>query len=168
MFTAWMREAEPWLRAGLRGFATVADIEAVVQESFLRVWSGRGALQAHPEGRSLYRLVATIARRLALDEARRSGRTLPFESAPEPAAADASAPDPMLRRQIQRCRQGLSGKPLLALEARLGGGGARRDRELAEGVGMRENTFLQNLSRARKQLLHCLRKAGVVLEEVMP
>jgi len=55
-----------------------------------------------------------------------------------------------------------------ALEARIEAAGARRHRELAAELGMKENTFLQNLSRARKLLTACLEKAGIVLSEVMP
>lgn len=77
-FAARLAEMEPPLRASLRAslrrFAAVADVEAVVQETFLRVWYGRGGIELHPKGRTLERLAFTIGRRLAIDEARRAGR----------------------------------------------------------------------------------------------
>ncbi len=37
------------------------------------------------------------------------------------------------------------------------------DRSLAEALGMRLNTFLQNVARARRLLADCLREAGVAV-----
>jgi hypothetical protein len=39
--------------------------------------------------------------------------------------------------------------------------GAEPDTHLAERVGMRPNTFLQNIARARRFLADCLRKRGI-------
>lgn len=170
-FASWLADMEPALRASLRRFAAVADVEAVVQETFLRVWHGRGAIDPHPNGRTLERLAFTIGRRLALDEARRAGRDREVAALLEvelPTADRDTSPDPHLRSWIERCRDRLPKKPLAALEARIEAAGARRDRELAAELGMKENTFLQNLSRARKLLTACLEKAGIVLSEVMP
>lgn|GEM_PF-4888184 len=38
------------------------------------------------------------------------------------------------------------------------------DTELAEGVGMRLNTFLQNFARARRLLAECLARAGIAVD----
>ena len=51
-----------------------------------------------------------------------------------------------------------------AVAARLAAGGAEPDEALAEKLGMRLNTFLQNFTRARKLLRACLEKAGVQLD----
>ena len=48
------------------------------------------------------------------------------------------------------------------LRARLAGGG--HDLDLAEGLGMRLNTFLKNVGRAKSLLAECLRKSGITLE----
>jgi RNA polymerase sigma-70 factor (ECF subfamily) len=49
--------------------------------------------------------------------------------------------------------------------ARLGSGGGADDATLAASLRMRLNTFLQNVSRARRLLVECLRGRGV---EVSP
>ena len=59
-----------------------------------------------------------------------------------------------------------SGRPRKAMEARLQG--ATPDRDLAEELGMKLNTFLQNIVRARKALAGCLEESGVRLAEYLP
>ena len=71
--------------------------------------------------------------------------------------------DPLLRQLIQACREQLRGKPAQALEARLASGGSDPDELLAERLSMRLNTFLQNFTRARRQLAECLERQGVDL-----
>lgn len=78
------------------------------------------------------------------------------------------APDPLLRRLIGACREKLARKPRAALDGRLLASGAEPDSAVAERLGMRTNTFLQNITRARKALLECLRRAGVPLSELLP
>ncbi len=73
-------------------------------------------------------------------------------------------PDPFLRRVIEECRKLLPVKPGEALSARLVGGGVEPDETLAERLGMRLNTFLQNFGRARKLLAECLAKRKVDLD----
>jgi len=51
----------------------------------------------------------------------------------------------------------------LALAARLENDGEASDSRLAERLGMRPNTFLQNFSRARRFLADCLRRRGIDL-----
>ncbi|MCZ7684029.1 MAG: hypothetical protein M5U28_36760 [Sandaracinaceae bacterium] len=70
----------------------------------------------------------------------------------------------MLREVIATCREKLPEKPAQALEARLGSNGAEPDAVLAEQLGMKKNTFLQNFTRARALLAECLKKNGVDLE----
>ena len=67
----------------------------------------------------------------------------------------------MLRDAITDCRDKLPPKPRQVLDARLAAGGGRDDSELAEELGMRLNTFLQNFTRARQLLADCLGKRGI-------
>ena len=167
-FGRFVAAAEPRLRASLLSLAGAVDIEAVVQEALLRVWqvAPRVVLDGRPE--SLMRLTIRIARNAALDELRRR-RARPdlvsaFAQASEPErAVELATPDPMLRAAIASCREKLPGKPASALQARLDGAGTP-DRDLAAGLGMKLNTFLQNVTRARALLTACLRKLGIDLE----
>jgi DNA-directed RNA polymerase specialized sigma24 family protein len=162
-FARWVAGAEPRVRASLSSFADRVDVEAVLQECLLRVW--QVAPRVVPDGRpeALLRLAVRIGRNLAVDELRRR-RILPSDDVvPEPSAWP-PAPDPMLREVIARCRQDLPEKPALALGARLRDGASAPDRDLAQALGMKLNTFLQNFSRARRLLAECLRRAGVDLE----
>jgi DNA-directed RNA polymerase specialized sigma24 family protein len=63
-FAAWLAGAESPLRAALRSFAAVVDVEAVLQEAFLRVW--QLAPDFVPDGRpnALLRYAHRIARHL--------------------------------------------------------------------------------------------------------
>jgi DNA-directed RNA polymerase specialized sigma24 family protein len=171
-FGRWLAGAEPPLRQSLRTFAARVDTEATVQEALLRTW--QVAPRHQPDGRpnSLLRLSLRIARNLAIDELRRA-RTAPAEdealeqalAAADPAHGRVRAgPDPFLRRVIDECRRLLPGKPAEALAARLDTGGAEPDETLAERLGMRLNTFLQNFGRARKLLAECLAKHKVDLD----
>lgn len=170
-FGRWMAGAEGTMRESLRSFAAVVDVEAVLQESLLRVWQVTPRFE--PDGRpnGLLRLGIRIARNLAISEVRRTrARPVPDEDLERAMAmaqgADAAPPepDPMLREALERCRERLPEKPRQALDARLAGEGVRGDEDLAVALGMRLNTFLQNFGRARKLLAECLRRAGVVVE----
>jgi len=169
-FGRWMSGAEHPLRQSLRGFAAVVDTEAVLQETLLRLW--QVAPRFLPDGRpnGFLRLGYKIARNLAVSEARRR-RTSPVEPAvmaeTVDGGVDAKPPDPLLRRVIQLCRERLPKKPAQALSARLGAEGRDSDAVLAERLGMRKNTFLQNFTRARKLLMECLKRQGVDLEAEM-
>ena len=160
-FARWLAHAEPSVRSTLRSFAHVVDTEAVLQEALLRTW--QVAPRVRPDGRpnALLRLAVRIAKNAAIDEVR---RMRPSEVDPAVlertvSVGDPSPPDPLLRRAIERCHERLPSRPAAALTARLEGGAA--DRELATGLGMRLNTFLKNVGRARTLLLDCLRRAGV-------
>jgi RNA polymerase sigma-70 factor (ECF subfamily) len=172
-YARWLAGAEPELRRALRTFAAAADTEAVLQEALLRVW--QVAARLAPDGRpnALLRFAVRTARNLALDEVRRNGhsvsldtRVLELEALGPGDVPD--GPDPLLRRLILRCRDRLARKPRLALDARLVAGGAEPDALLAARLGMRVNTFLQNVGRARKALAECLRRGGVAVDEVRP
>jgi RNA polymerase sigma-70 factor (ECF subfamily) len=174
-FARWLSGAEPQLRDSLRGFAARVDTEAVLQEALLRVW--QVAPRVKPDGRpnALLRMAVRVARNLAVDEARRAGFRAPLSGEDLAALLDAlagetapDAPDPLLRRLIARCREALAAKPRAALDARLRSGGGAPDATLAAALGMRLNTFLQNVGRARKALAECLRRGGVALPEHVP
>ncbi|MEQ1501009.1 MAG: sigma-70 family RNA polymerase sigma factor [Myxococcota bacterium] len=159
-FARWLAGAEEPLRLGLRSFATAVDVEAVLQEALLRVWQVAGRFT--PDGRpnALLRLAVRVARNAAIDELRRT-RATPVDAAALERLDAAIEPDPLLRTAIATCRDALPAQPRTAFDARLAGGS---DEALAEAAGMKLNTFLKNVGRARTLLLACLRRAGVVLE----
>jgi RNA polymerase sigma-70 factor (ECF subfamily) len=166
-FARWLAGAEPLVRAALRSFAARVDVEAVVQETLLRAW--QVAPRVEPDGRpnGLLRVALRAARNLAIDEARRTARARPAEADADPAtdaaAPDVTPPDPFLRDQIARCWERVPDKPKSALTARLESAGEADDDVLATLCGMRPNTFLQNVTRARKHLVDCLAEHGIDL-----
>jgi len=167
-FGRWLAGAERPVRESLRSFAAAVDVEAVLQEALLRVW--QVAPRFVPDGRpnGLLRLAVRIARNLAISEVRRL-RAVPAEPGDlEAALAEAdrppAPPDPMLRDAIRACRDRLPARPRQAIDARLASGGAAGDPDLAHSLGMRLNTFLQNVTRARQLLAECLRRRGVILD----
>jgi len=170
-FALWVAGAEFRVRASLSSFSTTVDTEVVVQETLLRIW--QVAPKFEPDGRknSLLRLAIRIAHNLAIDETRRIRAILTdpeiLNELLEAHASDGFEPDPLLRRTIELCHDQLSRRPRQALDLRLGGSlpGAS-DAALAESIGMQLNTFLQNITRARKALAACLREHGIDLEAV--
>jgi len=160
-FGRWLAVAEIPLRDSLRSFAAVIDVESVLQEAMIRIWQVAPRFQRDGRDNGLVRLGVRIARNLAISEVRRTKSTQPSDD--EPVAPTVSAPDPMLRTAIADCHDKLPAKPREALDARISGGD---DDVLAEALGMRLNTFLQNITRARKLLADCLRNKGVPLEEL--
>lgn len=167
-FGRWMVSVEPELRRSLVSFASVVDTEAVLQEALLRVW--QVAPDFTPDGRpnGLLRLGVRIARNLAIDEVRRSKTRAAdldeIERRLDTETLRDGTPDPHLRALIAACRDKLPPKPADALRARLEAAGGDSDAALAERLGMRKNTFLQNFTRARKLLRECLEGQGVDLE----
>ncbi len=164
-FGQWVAGCEHPLRVSLKRYAASVDTEAVLQEALLRVW--QVAPKFVPDGRpdALLRFAQVTARNVALSEIRRLG-TKPVEEVGEVAIAAAS-PDPLLRAAVKDCRDKLPGKPKLALDQRLESAGSDDDHVLAERIGMKLNTFLQNFTRARKLLADCLKKQGIDLDTEM-
>jgi RNA polymerase sigma-70 factor (ECF subfamily) len=164
-FGRWMAGAEPPLRRALRSFAATVDVEAMLQETFLRVWQCAPGFV--PEGRdALLRFAHRVSRHLCLSELRRHHGEASLDAPGALEAADLQAeapPDPLLRAAIAECRERLPGKPAAALAQRLGSSGDEPDAQLAARLGMTLNTFLQNFTRARKLLAECLEKRGVRL-----
>lgn len=166
-FAAWVRLCEPSVRESLRSFAARVDTEAVVQETLLRMWVVAPTLELDGENASRA-FACRVARNLALSEARRT-RAATFDPIEPP--LDASVPpdspsDEGLLARIRECFAALGGKPKTALRARVDSGGLVRDAALAERLGMTLNTFLQNIVRARKSMDECLRRHGVLAEEL--
>jgi RNA polymerase sigma-70 factor (ECF subfamily) len=167
-FARWLAGAEPTVRDSLGSFATVVDVEAVLQEALLRVWqvAPRFAADGRPNG--LLRLGIRIARNLAVSEVRRT-RATPVDTDDLEAALATAAehgpaqPDPMLRDAIVDCRDRLPPKPRQAFDSRLASAGGQDDVELAQALGMKLNTFLQNFTRARQLLVDCLKRKGIAL-----
>jgi RNA polymerase sigma factor (sigma-70 family) len=166
-FGRWLAGAEARVRDSLASFATAVDVEAVLQEALVRVW--QVAPRFVPDGRpnGLVRLAVRFARNLAIDELRRTRQPRRARHATELAEdipdAEVAPPDPLLRAAIADCHALLPPRPRQALDARLAGG--RDDDALAESLGMRLNTFLQNFTRARQLLAECLGKRGVAVAE---
>lgn len=169
-FARWMAGAEGTIRDSLRSFATVVDVESVLQEALLRVWTVAPRFVADGRPNGLLRLGIRIARNLAISEVRRTrAKPVPDEDLERALAMADSAEgssvhtDPMLREVIADCTRQLPDKPLQALTARIMMG--LGDAELAASCGMRLNTFLQNFTRARRALAECLKRHGVVFDE---
>jgi DNA-directed RNA polymerase specialized sigma24 family protein len=169
-FGDWMGRVERPIRASLARFARAVDVEAVVQETLLRMWT----LACDP-GRELtgenasLRFALGVARNLARAEARRfarEDRVDPHEL-PEVPVEPEPVPSPGLRAAIEDCWRRLAGRPGDALRLRVSLGAGMSDQELAPFLGMTLNTFLQNVVRARRRLADCLRGRGVDLREVL-
>lgn len=163
-FARWLAGAEPRIRLSLSRFAAAVDTEAVLQEALLRVWQVAPRLvdDGRPDG--LLRLGVRIARNVAISEIRRhAGRAARGVELAEPEVTPAAPPDPMLRAAIVECRDRLPARPRAALMARLESAGCEADANLAAALSMKLNTFLQNITRARKLLRECLEGKGVEL-----
>ena len=165
-FAMWLSGAEMNVRESLRSFAAVVDVEAVLQEALLRVWQVAPRFEHDGRPNGLVRLGVRIARNLAISEVRRT-RSTPVDPPTLEELETGIAPytpDPLLREAIVDCRNKLPPKPRQVLDSRLASGGGQDDEELAESIGMRLNTFLQNFTRARALLAECLKKRGILIE----
>jgi RNA polymerase sigma-70 factor (ECF subfamily) len=161
-----MSRAERPIRLTLRRFAAHVDTECVMQETLLRVW--QVAPRHAPDGRpnSLLRLAARIARNLAIDQARRWYPDADVSHGDDPDGIagipdPAPPPDPILRERLLDCLRRLPRRPSAALHARLDSAGGASDHHLAASLHMTLNTFLQNVTRARRLLADCLRHHGI-------
>jgi len=165
VFGLWMASAEPILRDSLRRFASQIDAEAVLQEALLRIWQVAPRFEPDGKPNGLLRFGFRVTRNLAISELRRQKKQSPVDPGQiaETLESEVKPPDPLLRRVIERCRELLPKKPAQAIEARLHSAGRLPDETLAQQLGMRTNTFLQNITRARKLLVDCLQKNGVEL-----
>lgn len=170
-FADWVGCVERPIRASLKPYARAVDVESVVQETLMRMWQyalDRGA-ELTGENASL-RFAIGMARNVARNEARRFKREvhLPDGEQPDFPVSPEPAPDAGLRQAIVECLEKLAGRPKQALLARLRDGHAMADKVLAAALGMATNTFLQNITRARKQVTVCLEGKGLDLREIVP
>ena len=174
-FGRWVAGAEATLRGSLRSFAASVDVEAAVQETLLRIW--QVARRVKPDGKpnGLLRFALRAGRNLCLSEARRRRFTPAtdddegFERLVARVADEGPAPaDPFLRRALLACLSLLPGKPREAIQARLNAAGGESDQAIADRLGLKLNTLLQNVTRARRALAECLKGRGIALEEELP
>src|SRR5262249_10272408 len=127
-FGRFVAGAEAPLRASLRSFATRIDVEAVLQETLLRLWqiAPRFTPAGRPNGSP--RFAHRPCRHLAISELRRLRASVSDEDLIDRTASEPDPPpDPLLRRTIDICRDKLPRKPALALEARMSSQGAEPD-----------------------------------------
>jgi DNA-directed RNA polymerase specialized sigma24 family protein len=170
-FARWMGMVEIPLRKSLRAFARAVDVEVVVQETFARMWLAAVDSARILEGNhASLRFAFRVARNVALEEMRRYGRGRlvdpeQLDGLPE-GRVEAEWPDPALRQAIADCFERLPGRLRKALQSRVREGW-RPDRELAESLRMKLNTFLQNIVRGRRLLATCLERRGVRLSEIL-
>ncbi|MBE2252614.1 MAG: hypothetical protein IAE78_23990 [Myxococcus sp.] len=166
-FGRWASSVESSLRGTLRPFAARCDTEVVMQEALLRVWQVAPRFVHDGRPNALLRFAVITARNVAFTELRKVAAT-PTDGDALQRALEAQGevapgtPDPHLRTAIGRCREKLPKQPAMALGARLDT--PDDDHALAASVRMSLNTFLQNVTRARRFLADCLKKAGIDLD----
>lgn len=172
-FADWAGRIERPVRASVRRFAAHVDLEVVVQETLLRMWLMASSTQRTLEGENAsLRMALRVARNVAREELRRARRGSPVqieegEDLPELAVQPAPGPDPALGRAIRACIERLPERLRTSLLRRLELGHAMPDRDLAERLGLKLNTFLQHIVRARKHVADCLAHKGVDLVGVV-
>lgn len=167
-FGRWVAATEFPLRRLLRRYAAVVDVESVLQEALLRTWQVAPRVTTDGKPNALLRLALRIAVNLAIDAARRHRRSEADVEALLAAPREIytpTPPDPFLRAALLECRQKLPKKLGAALTARLQNGASEPDSQLARRLKMQLNTFLQNVTRARRFLADCLRRRGINLED---
>lgn len=170
-FAQWMGMVEIPLRRSLHRFARAVDVEAAVQETLLRMWMVAGDPQRVLQGSNAsLKYAFAVGRIVALEEMRRYRQDRfveldVLENLPE-GRINPDPPDPALARKLQDCVERLPRRPREALWARVHDG-RLPDRQLADALRMKANTFFQNIVRARRLLRECLERRGVRLEEIL-
>ncbi len=167
-FCRWFARCEIPLKRSLRSFAQAVDVEAVVQETGLKLWKDPSRIT--PDGRTgfLLRWGITVARNEARNYVKRTGRQVALEEHPEVAGATVNmAGDPILRARIRQCLEHLQTHQQRAFQARLDDGGKRADRDLAASIGMSFDVFRQNMTRGRKALVKCLSSFNIDVMEYL-
>lgn len=150
------------LKRALRGFAQVVDVEAIVQDTGIRLSEHASRIEPRRPAGFVLRWALAVALNAARTQARRAGRLVPLDVHPDALRSVVSlTSDPFLRARIRQCREGLPANPRRVLARRLADAGQHSDRELAGEMGMTFDAFRQNLARARRALEHCLRESGV-------
>ena len=167
-FGDWMGRVERPIRRGLARFASLVDAEGIVQETLLRMWHlSRDRNRSLDGENASLRWALALARNLARNEARktkRHGELAPGALDDEPVLGP--DPDPLLMKRIRECIGKLTGQLGRVFDLRLRFGLQMPDADLAQRARMTRNTFLQNVTRARRQVVKCLEAAGVTREEL--
>lgn len=162
-FKRWLKRCESPLKRSLGTFAELVDIEAVVQDTAIKVW--QEAPRITPDGRPafLLRWSRTVAINSARNILRRTEHRadhrdpLPSDDElQELEVAPFQAPDPFLEKRVRQCLDRLQPNQQRSFRTRIDDDGAHKDRELAESIGMGFDAFRQNLARGRKALVACL------------
>lgn len=163
-FSCWVRLCEIPLRQSLRPFAPAVDVESVLQEGLLRMWRLAPTLELTGEDASL-RFAHRLVRNLAISEVRRLRKEnlVAIADDDDPPAIDRPIDD-WFREAVRTCLGNLPRRPREALLARLS---EQADRDAAAGLGIKLNTFLQGIVRARRLMDACLRTAGIRIEEYL-
>ena len=162
-FNRWFARCEDRLRRSLQSFAASVDVEAVVQETGFQIWQ-HDAARIRPDGTPnfLLRWACIVARRQAINIAKRHRRSIPLEPDAEGIALTAETrADPFLRTRIRQCVEKLPEQSRRTIAARIRDDGRHSDRELATAIGFRFDTFRQNLARGRRALVDCLLTLGI-------
>jgi RNA polymerase sigma factor (sigma-70 family) len=105
VYWAYVERTEATVRARLRDIFRVAaaasDVADLVQETFARAFSERARL-GYDGTRPYAPLIATIARNLVVDHARRHGREVAVEEVPDTPPEPESEPEPWAEPAIVR------------------------------------------------------------------
>ncbi|HEY0717134.1 MAG TPA: sigma-70 family RNA polymerase sigma factor [Streptosporangiaceae bacterium] len=155
----------PWLAARLRSVLPAADVEDVLQETFLAVW--RGAKSYRPEGAAGGWTWGIARRQAALLLRRRGTATLPLPALV--AADEGTAADPaqaaVSRADLERAVNALGPAGSAAREIwRLVYVEDRPVAEVAQLTGLPEGTVKSRAHRARRLLRAALRPDPVTRE----
>jgi len=168
-FSRWFARCEIPLKRSLRSFAQTADVEAIVQETAIKLWQDPSKIR--PDGGSgfLLRWARVVARNAARNAAKRPANRLDHHASMPPddeiVAHVLPMSDLFLRTRIQQCLERLPIRQQRGFRARLDNGGSRKDRELAESIDMSFDVFRQTITRGRKALIKCLRSFNIDVME---
>ncbi len=166
-FAEWLQLVEGPLLRSLRPFCRAVDPEEIMQEGLMRVWVLARTMELTGENASL-KYSLRLMRNLALQVARRNRlmHQVSVEAIEGKLKIEPDPPsDPGLAGIIRLCLERLPRRPRQALLARINNEFVSPDRTLAEALGMKTNTFRQNIVRARRYLAECLGRHGVDLED---
>lgn len=188
-FKGWLARCEIRLRVALASFATLVDVEVVVQRAAMLVWQrtvltrpdGQHAVEPDGEEDFLYRFAVTVAKNDARSQLRRTERYR-HDSLGGPANHDGESgreqrtkdhgengrsSDPLLRARIKDCLTRLSAGARSAIQARVTDRAGHSDKALAAALGIRYDRFRKHLQRGRESVERCLEKHGIDLREYL-
>lgn len=164
-FSRWFARCEIHLRTSLRSFEQFVDVEAVVQDTVIKVWED--PLRIRPDGRPgfLLRWARTVALNAARNAARRQGHHAAMPADDDVAGDVRPMSDVFLRTRVQECFGRLPVPQQRAFRARVADAGSRTDRQLAASIDMSFDAFRQTLTRGRRALVACLRSFNIDVME---